>query len=516
MTGWRVPAASIVVAGVLACGSAPRASGQAAPYVPLDDPAYGYVDALLARGALRALTAIERPYAADAIADAATDTAALGTVGRAWARRLRERALLYLANRPGRAAGAMLALEPGLAATTSSRRDLMLPDDDRTLLPSLSVRAAATAGPAVAVARWRADAALDHDPEYTGRTTPTLPGRVEEGYLAARWKYAEVAVGRTSRDWGPPGMGGLQLSDAPYSFDHLYARLGTDRLRLQTLAARLDDGPGLYDPTVRRYLTMHRLAGRWRDLEWALTESYVYSGPGRRVSLALSNPLVPAVATHYLNDETGNLGAGLDLLWRPHAGGVFAVQAMLDDYQFESGNPGDDEPPSYALTLSAEGVPLQGEHRAFASYTRVANLTYRTVDPGDLYTTRGVGLGRPFSDYDELRAGAELALLPMLPIRVYAAYRRQGHGDYRAPFPPLDQYATTPGLFASPVMRITRLAISARGVLGVGFGVDADVGYDRVRESRRVLAPMGGSTAVRGGLAASVRAAWAPRWLRIR
>lgn len=469
----------------------------------------------MARGALRPLTAMERPYHADALADAATDTTRLGAMGRAWARALRERAISYLPAENGGSPGVTLALEPGIAATTSSRREIMVADDKGTLAPAISARGGITIGPVVVVARGRADGILEDDPEYTGRASGSLPVRLEEGYLGARWKYAEVTVGRVSRDWGPPGLGGLQLSDAPYSFDHIYGRLGDERLRLQTVAARLDDGPGLYDPTVRRYLTMHRLAGRWRDLEWALTESYVYSGPGRRPSLALSNPLVPALATHYLNDETGNVSAALDLLWRPKTG-MFAIQVMLDDYQFESGNPGDDEPPSYALTLSAEGLPLQGEHRSFVSYTRVSNLAYRTVDPGDLYMVRGVGLGREFSDYDELRMGADLALFPRLPMRAYAAYRRQGSGDYRTPFPPLEDYAETPTIFLSPVMRITRFAISGRGEVRRDFGIEADVGYNSVRAMHPLLAPGDRTTQARGGVAATARAVWTPGWLRFR
>lgn len=515
MTGRRAIAAVLLAAGVLGTALPPAANAQAAPYVPLDDPAYGYVNALMARGKLTSLSAIERPYPADALATAAADTAALGPVARGWARALAARARLYLATASGSGFGGAIALEPAVTAVSSSRREPMLPDRDAALRPALSARAAIALGPVVAVGRLRADAVLRDDPEYTGRAEGTLPHRMEEGYLAARWRLAEVAIGRTSRDWGPPGIGGLQLSGSPYSFDHLYGRIGNERLRLQTLAARLDDGPGLYAPVVRRYLTMHRLAGRWKGLEWAATESYVYSGAGRRVSLALSNPLIPALATHYLNDETGNVSAALDLLWRS-GHGILAVQAMLDDYQFESGNPGDDEPPSYALSMLAEGLPLWREHRAFASYTRVTNLTYRTVDPGDLYMVRGVSMGRALSDHDELRVGAELAFGPLFPIRVYAAHRRQGSGDYRTPFPAMEDYARTPTFLSGDVARITRLAVAGRGSLGAAIGMEADIGYDRVREPHPVPAPAGRLTTLEGGPSGTVRLTWTPSWLRAR
>lgn len=498
------------------------AAAQGAPYVPLDDPAYRYVDALIARGGMRGLTALERPYPADALAAAAADTALLGPVSRGWARALAARARSYLPDPASADAGvttdrrlvaASLGVDVGFAASGSARREIMLADGDGALEPALAVHGALTAGPVVAAARWRADGALADDPEYTGRRSGALPMRVEEGYLAGRWRWAELAVGRLSRDLGPAAVGGLQIGAAPYSYDHLYGRLGTGRLRLQSMLARLDDAPGLHAPRVRRYLAIHRLAGRWRDLEWAATESYVYSGAGRRPSLAISNPLVPALLTHYVGNEAGNVSAALDLLWRSPVG-LLAVQALVDDYQFQRGNPGDDEPPSYALSLVADGLPLVGEHRAFASYTRVSNLTYRTTDPGDGYQIRGVGLGRPFSDHDELRAGVELALFPALPVRAYAAYRRQGAGDYRLPFPSVEDYGVTPAFLAAPVTRITRVALSGGGTPWDGWGIVGDVGYNRVRGPGLMFAPEGRQTRTESGLAGTASVRWTPGWLR--
>ena len=54
---------------------------QASPYVPIDDIAYKYVDALMVRGSLPALSALERPYTAGSIR-AAADTALARGVSR--------------------------------------------------------------------------------------------------------------------------------------------------------------------------------------------------------------------------------------------------------------------------------------------------------------------------------------------------------------------------------------------------------------------------------------------------
>ncbi|MGI8617815.1 MAG: hypothetical protein ACR2L6_01840, partial [Gemmatimonadaceae bacterium] len=56
----------------LLVASASPATGQGSPYVPLDDVAYVYIDALMARGELRQLASLERPYTVAAIRQALT------------------------------------------------------------------------------------------------------------------------------------------------------------------------------------------------------------------------------------------------------------------------------------------------------------------------------------------------------------------------------------------------------------------------------------------------------------
>ena len=102
---------------------------------------------------------------------------------------------------------------------------------------------------------------------------------------------------------------------------------------------------------------------------------------------------------------------------------------------------------------------LSGEQKLFASYTRVSNLAYHTPNVSERYAIYSVGLGRGWSDYDEVRAGVDIALVPRTPLRLYAAYRRQGEGDYRLPYPDESEYATTPAIFSGVVWKTTRVAI---------------------------------------------------------
>jgi hypothetical protein len=148
---------------------------------------------------------------------------------------------------------------------------------------------------------------------------------------------------------------------------------------------------------------------------------------------------------------------------------------------------------------------LGGDQRWFTSYTRVSNLAYRTPLPAETYDVFGVGLGRGFSDYDEVKVGADLALLKRTPLRLYVAHRRQGEGDYRATYPLPADYATTPGIFAGVVMGVTRVGLS-----GVTRWRDIELGGDLgVNHTTNDLHVSGQSrTAFEGRLKVAIE----PRW----
>ena len=157
------------------------------------------------------------------------------------------------------------------------------------------------------------------------------------------------------------------------------------------------------------------------------------------------------------------------------------------------------------MTFTAEGLPLRGDQRAFASYTRVANLTYNNKVASEHYEIGGVGLGRGFSDYDEIRAGLDLAVLQHTPLRAYVAHRRQGEGTYNIPFPDPANYGTTPGIFSGVVMGVTRVAMS--GVTRWrDFEVQGDLGLNHVTNDGHIA----GSSATR--FAGRVKLAIEPRW----
>src|SRR5205823_2179620 len=285
-----------------------------------------------------------------------------------------------------------------------------------------------------------------------------LAGRTEDGYVSGQWKYGQLSFGRVGRNWGPPTLYGLMLGNYAYTYDHLYGRIGTDKVNFSTVIARLDDMvPPSGPPNIERYFSIHRLAIHVANWELAASESYVYSGVGRGFEPSLANPFNIYGLSWRNEREEGNLGLGGEVALRTERFGTFAGQLFIDDLQIDrSCNPVCKQPSSYALTFTADGLPLRGDQRWFANYTRVSNLAYRNKIPSDTYEVFGLGLGRGFSDYDELRAGVDLALVPRTPLRLYAAHRRQGEGNYNAPYPLPADYATTPGMFSGVVMGVTR------------------------------------------------------------
>lgn len=515
----RVRAGRALLAALLALGAPAAARAQATPDVPLNDIAYRYVDALMARGYLRSLSALERPYTAGALL-AASDTALRAAPAgrgaiRSYVIALRTALQRYGEAVPGEAPAtgaprAFVSADVFATAATSGERQPMRADTGAFVAGGLGARIAFEAGPVVAVMHPVVDNALNHDPEFGGRKDRALAGRTAEGYVAGQWRYAELFLGRIARSWGPTALPGLTVGNAPYSYDHLYLRLGTDRVHLSALAAKLDDA---FEPNgvYARYFYSHRLGVRWRGLEVAASESYLAAGIGRSYDLSLLNPTNVYALVRRNEHTAGNLNLGGDVALRTGGAGVYAAQLFIDDLQIDRCGAVCAEPSSYGLTVSAEGVPipvtLPGDERLFASYTRLTGLAYRSSSGyAEQYSSQGVGLGRATTDYDEARVGVDVAAIPYVTARVYGAYRRQGEGDFHLPFPP-PSASPQPGFLIGTVERTTRLGASLGAMLAPGVEVTADVGVNHVTNAWHERG------AVRTRPAGEVRVQWTPRTL---
>lgn len=486
-----------VVAAVLVA-TAGVVQAQSPVYIPIDDPASQLVDALVARGALPSLGALERPYLAGAVRDAVDSALARAdrgasplTAPRRWYDAAAKAAIRYAASgaRSDSAAArtpvvASAELDPFFTAQTTGHRELLLGDKPGGGYPGADVRLALGAGNFAAVSRLRLDRALRVDREFAGKKDRVTAARMEEAYLGAQWRYVTLVTGRVSRSWGPAPLDGLQVGSYADSYDHLYFRLGVSGLNLTSIVARLDDMAIGTDSVAQRYFTAHRIGARWRGLDVAATEAIVYGGPSRGFEPSLANPASLLNLAQYTDRQSLNVSYGLDLAFRTAGRGLYGAQFLLDDFQVDKCGTNCTEPSSIGLTLLAEALPTGTMARAFGSYTRVNNLTYRAPNPWERYSYLGLGLGRGQSDYDELRAGLELAPPLGGPLRVYAATRRQGEGDYRLAFPRPVQYATTPAIFAGVVERVHRAG--AQWSTSGRVALTADVGYDWTRNADHV------------------------------
>ena len=504
----RRASAALAILAVTSPAGAQRA------LLPLDDVAYTYIDALQARGMLRELPMIERPYTVGAVRAALRHASgALSTPGSArWLRAIGDAADKYAPGVADADSGVFAASFAGYGvAQSSGTRDLMQSDRVNTLAPGFTIRALLQSGPVTGALRVIADRRLRVDPEYFGRRDRALSARTEEGYLGLESRFATLQAGRVARSWALPGQLGLMVSNGAYSYDHLFLRLGTDRLHLSSVVARLDDERVNFttDTMAERFFTAHRLGVKLGGVEAGISESVIYGGIARGFQPSLANPVAPMFLSQYSDGDQINVAFGADALWRSTRGVVLGGQIFLDDFQIDRCDLCG-EPPGLALALTAEGLPVVRGTRAFASYTRVNSLTYRAPDRFERFTSRGVGLGQRNSDFDEVRAGVDVGPLLPAPIRVYLAYRRQGAGDYREPYPAIAQRNTWPSIFEGVVVKTFRVAASTALRVGSSVEIAADAGVNRSTNDLR----QPGATKTR--FEGRVRFALEPSWARVR
>ncbi len=502
----------LLLPAVLACqvaclclASAARAQGTAD--IPLDDNAYFYIDALLARGVLRSLSSLERPYSLAELRKALEHDSELiddSRPLRGYAKGLRRALRKYDAgsfdareHRPPQDSTHTPLLRYNVGANvyataqTSTIREVMLDDETRAVYPGGTLRVLGEAGPVSVVFRGVVDGRLLQDPQFMIGDAPKDNARVDDGYIDARWPIAEVFFGRESRNWGPGDVDGLLLGHYVYSYDHFYARLGPPGLHGQIIVARLNDMVYAGDSLAERYFTIHRLATRWHTFEFALTESFIYGGPGQGFDFRYLNPLNIFLLSQN-NESTqraagytinGNKAYALETAWRTHSLGSYALEVYLDDIQLhptQACQPVCSKPTSGGAAVTVDGFPFIGPHRLFASYTIMSNLSYRNDNPYEAYDEWGLGLGQGYTDYDEVKAGVDLALLPEIPLKVYGAYRRQGQGNYRVVEPPPDSLPFTPTIFSGVVSYIGRVGVTG-AVTGPWIELSGDVGVNHAR-----------------------------------
>jgi capsule assembly protein Wzi len=459
---------------------ASAAAQEASPYLPLSHWSTPYIEHLIATGRMTDPSPLTRPLKTQDVVRALEAVDSNAVTGAEWSvvRRIRS----DLARRT-RGPSARMDLHAGVAGSSHARRDPL-----RAAGPGHGTFAGGAAltlsfGHAVLVSHPYFDTRLKWDPDYSGKQDRVIAGRAAEAYVSAQWRFGDVFFGSVERNWGPRITAGLLVSTSPYSYDHFAVRLGTEDVSLEGLITQLDDLPDTSGALNHRYFIAHRFTIRPPgSTTFSLWEGTILAGPDRQLEPWFANIFTLGIVQQYDQNSQANNLLGLDVTTRIKRTQAFA-SLLLDDIQVDKKTAGDREPPSYGFTVGAQGGIARFGWTAF--YTQVSNLAYRTPQPAEAVMRRNVGLGRNFSDYDQLTLRGSMIAGPGALIEPEVTLLRQGEGDFRVPYPAVAQYDSTPTIFAGVQERTLRLAVAGRVAHG-RWVVSGDGGVHRISNAGHV------------------------------
>ena len=461
---------------LLAAG--PLNSQTSLSYITLDHRVMPFLEYLVAKGAVRDPSPMERPWVVGPML-AALDEADRARLSASERRTLDEvRRMLDTRDDP-------VVIDAharvGVRAATHDRRWPLREAGEGHVYPLGDLHLALQFGPAVLVTHPELDPrAVKWDPDYIGKHDDPLASRFQSAYVAVHTKYFHGFFGSVARNWGPPERPGVLVSPWPYSYDHLMLQAGPEKVYLQTYVAQLDEIPDEDGDRMRRYWIVARVVGHpWETFNFALWQGTLISGDKRSLEFWFVNPLKFAKQTVQEEGVRANNLLGLDLEVRPRGWPRLGLSLLVDDFQL-IGSSTNDEPPSYAFTLAATG-PIFGGLGSL-TYTQVSNLVYRTPDPTETVMRRSVGLGRNFSDYDETSVNARWIIKPGILVGPEFTLLRQGEGDFRNPFPPDSLNSVTPTIFDGVVENTWRAAVWGQLLLPFSLAAQFDAGVHHITD----------------------------------
>jgi hypothetical protein len=487
----------LLVALLLGCLTAPLAAQtESNLYLPIDSWTTPYVEHLIRAGVLQGLDPLTRPLKRS---DVARAVARVDTTDLAESVKSSLRLMAWeLEERPDTI---RWKLEANVAAQGASdpSRWTVRPERENSGLFWLGGLTGSFEFPHVGmVTNPFFDTRLLRDTQFTGYKQRFIAGTNAEAYVIGSWKYLEVFFGIEPRNWGPPEVEGLLLSPSPYPYDHLMVRLGPRRFRLELIATQLDNLPMTRNGLPgKRYLSLHRLIVTPSDrLSLSLSEGALTAdtgGPSRSVE-----PWYLNLANLWLLSEINSSGPikdflVLDVSWLAGRSLRLAGQLFANDIRVDKGTPDNPEKPEeLGYTLSLTGPALHRLASWSVFYTRVDNNVYQTQKGSQFqYSLRGVGLGRDHIDYDQVTARAGAAVAPRALVGGEITYIRQGQGDFRQPFPPLQLLADSLRFLTGTVERTLRLAAQANWTPTPGINLSADIGRHFIWNANHVKGQRG-------------------------
>jgi len=344
---------------------------------------------------------------------------------------------------------------------------------------------------------------LKSDPDWRGSqqlADDQFVVRVAEAYAGIQLGWAMLLVGQRDRNWGPPGVPGIALSDAGYPRPDIELQLGKRTLRFTAIATRLKSVEASDGTRIERYFVAHRVSIRpTPTLTLVGWETAVIAG--QRIELqASTRAVVPllAIPAVFASRSHRNEMVGGQLSWRLRPRLVVSGELAIDDWNFDASNP---YPQRWAASFTGAGA-LGSRASWQISYSTASSLAFRTLNPNEDFTDQGVGIGRLFPDNEEtsIRVGLPVKTGWLLTPRV--ALLRQGEGRIQDPFPTPTEAANTPARFIGTVAKTlwvgTALAgwrgpVQVTGEAGLRYSVNANnlSGSKQARVEARITATVG-------------------------
>ncbi len=470
----------VAFAVVLLLAPVALSAQQGSPYVPLNDRVMPFVEHLIRSGVMADPDPLTRPLKRSAILDALrnVDTTRASASVRGMTREVQ--AMLA-----PRAAPPMIGLDftGGLSAGTHARRDPLRPGGPKYLAWQAGGLIRAAMGPLVLSSHPFFDSRMAKDPDYPGVGEP-LSFRITDAYVSVQTRYAEMTYGSVDRNWGPPGIEGLVLSSAPYSYDHLFARLGVTGLRVESVLAQLNDTVNATGQFDHRWLVAHRFVFRpWPRFTGVIGQASLWQGGGPADQTWYLNPTRIAHVTRLddnLADSVNTMISG-DFSLRLPGGIVLQAEGLIDDIALLEKT----APDRLAGTLMLD-VPVKRAAGVRFLWTVVSSITYRTFQgPISAYMRHDVGLARNFDDYTQWTVSGTVAPHPRVVLTPELTLLLQGEGDIRKQPPPLP-IPTYPFLLVGTTERTLRVGLGTRARAWRGVDIDTNAGLHFIANRQNV------------------------------
>lgn len=456
----------------------------ASPYIPLDHWAMPYLEHLIRSGVIDDPKPLTRPLRVAAVADvlARVDGTQIPPASQAIVQALMEEFTVPVSGARGEID---LLFEGGVRS--HARHDLLRAAGVGGGKYRAGMHARFVAGPVALSTRPLLDSNLDQDPDYRGIRNGPFTGRIQDAYVSIETGSLEIAFGNLARNWGPPLLHGMLISNAPYSYDHLLVSFDTRWFGLETLVSQLDDMV-VGGVAHQRYWVAHRGVVRpWSRLSLWFNQATLLAGPGRNLDLWALNPLrINQISAEDEDTETGT-NAFLELVGRIALTRrlAFTAVVMIDDLTAFGREETRSAPKRGGVAFALEGGVSPVSYGLL--YTAISSLAYRTFGESEVALRRGVGIGRNFSDYDQVTGHVTVAAPFNTLLGVEVTHLRQGEGDIRRPFPTGADLAGAPVLFQGTVERTWRVAGSLEMHPLAGLAIRGTAGYHRVFDARHTV-----------------------------